>query len=496
MLTRTRVISLLAAMILVVFPIRLMAQQVNHQHYRVVVLPPDGGADSIFAGYLFYGPLTDHGTIGVYGDTNTSSFNSYTWTNGRQVDLQPLPQLPNLTGTSTFINWINEFALSAGYGTRVDSATQLPVDNAAIWTPDGHIFQLSTPQGDQSHAVWINHFGDVSGWIENATVDHCAFGVGVQDQSQAVMWHLGRMIPLGTLGGTTSYGEFINDLGQVSGHSETSNTPDPHTGCPPVDPFVWENGKMIDINPGNFGGTIGGTNFLSNHGQAVGFGTVSMDAGSHAFLWSQGELTDLTNLGTLGGPSNAAFNVNELGHVTGASATTGGALLAVLWRNGEFINLSSLTADGDDCSEPARINSRDQIVGNSFSCETGEQHAFLWENGEMVNLNSLIPSTSGLELIGAGWINESGTIVAQAILTAGVNSGAQRAVLLFPDGKYQGDGGVASSSGADNAAISAVNQTTATTLRTTPFFMAEDGRVDPRFLQPFSPAMLKSEAPN
>jgi probable HAF family extracellular repeat protein len=210
---------------------------------------------------------------------------------------------------------------------------------------------------------------------------------------------------------------------------------------------------MIDISPGNFGGAIGGVNFLNNHGQAVGSGATANEAGSHAFLWSQGKLTDLTELGTLGSV-NGALNVNELGHVVGISSTTPPTFLAVLWRNGEFINLSSLTADGDDCSSPARINSRDQIVGNSYSCTTGEGHAFLWENGEMVNLNSLIPSTSGLELIGAGWINESGVIAAQAMLTAGVNSGGQRAVLLFPDGKYQGDGGVASSSGADHAAIS------------------------------------------
>jgi probable HAF family extracellular repeat protein len=255
--------------------------------------------------------------LGVVGDTNTSGFNSYSLTNGRQVNFRPLPQLPNLTGTSTYINWINEFALSAGYGTRVDSATQLPIDNAAIWTPNGHIFQLSTPTGDQSRAVWINDFGDVSGWTENATVDPCAFDVGVLNQSQAVMWHLGRLIPLGTLGGTTSYGEFINDLGQVAGHSETSN---PNTGCPPFDPFVWENGKMIDINPGNFGGSFGGINFLNNHGQAVGSGTIPMDRGSRAFLWSRGKLTDLTNLGTLGGRVDSAFNVNELGHVVGVSA--------------------------------------------------------------------------------------------------------------------------------------------------------------------------------
>ena len=185
----------------------------------------------------------------------------------------------------------------------------------------------------------------------------------------------------------------------------------------------------------------------------MGSGATAMDAGSHAFLWSRGELTDLTKLGSLGGPVNGAFNVNELGHVVGISSTGGGALLGVLWRNGEFTNLSSLTADGDDCSQPNRTNSQHQIVGLSFFCETGESHAFLWENGEIVDLDSLIPSDSGLELIGAGWINESGVIAAQAILTAGDNIGANPAVLLFPDGEWETDGRVASPSGSDKAAI-------------------------------------------
>jgi probable HAF family extracellular repeat protein len=398
----------------------------------VVFLPPDGGADSFAAGYLFYAALTDWGTVGVSADTSTQGvFNSYIWTRGRQTDLEALPQLPNLTGTNTYINWVNEWGFAAGYGTRTNSITGASLDNAAVWTPDGKIFELSTPEGHQSHAVWINDWGQVSGWMENATADPCfaSSTVGVQNQSQAVVWQFGRMIPLGTLGGTDSYGEFINDLGQVSGHSQTSNTVNANTGCPPFDPFIWANGKMTDINPGNFGGAAGGTNFLNNRGQAVGFGDLYGDVDFHPFLWEKGKLTDLFTVGNLGGGFGAAFNVNDRGHVVGISSLPGDQTIhAVLWRNGEFTDLQ--TVDGDPCSEPYRINSHDQIVGVSGSCDFKTTHPFLWEKGKMVDLNALVPADSVIQLTYAGWINEEGEIAAQGVLTA---SGDTRAVLLIPD---------------------------------------------------------------
>lgn len=245
----------------------------KHRQYRVVVLPPERGADSFLGGYLYYAPLTDQGALGVAADTSTPDappFNSYTWTNGKQIDLQPLPQLPNLTGRGTFVNWINGLEVAAGYGTRTNTVSGTSLDNAAVWAPNGQVFELSTPEGDQSHAVWINDFGQVSGWIANSTVDSCSgLFSGTGFQTQGVVWDFGVMIPLGTLGGTNSYGEFINNRRQVSGHAETSNVPDPTFGCPPFDPFIWENGKMIDINPGNFGGPYGGTNFLNNRGQRL-----------------------------------------------------------------------------------------------------------------------------------------------------------------------------------------------------------------------------------
>jgi probable HAF family extracellular repeat protein len=466
------------------------------RQYSVVVLPPDGGADSFVAGYLSYAPLNHRGTLGVAADTTTPNappFNSYTWTNGQQVNLQPLPQLPNLTGTNTYINWINQPGIAAGYGTRTDSITGASLDHAAIWTPGGQIVELSTPDGDQSRGVWINDSGQVSGWIENSTANPCAFGVGLQFQSEAVTWQSGAMIPLGTLGGTNSYGEFINDLGQVSGHSETSTTPNAVTGCPPFDPFIWENGTMTDINPGNFGGALGGTNFLNNRGQAVGFGTLAGEVGAHAFLWSERKLTDLSNVGNLGGQLDSGLNVNERGHVVGVSSTAAGAIIGVLWRDEELINLSTL--NGDDCSQPAFINSQDQIVGSSFSCETGVSHAFLWEDNELVDLNTLIPADSGLELESADWINNDGVIAAQAVLTEGINAGASRAVLLIPNGDSDSNT-QAESSIRRNASITSQSGTTAQSpAKKLITALTEDGRVNPMLLRPFNPAKLRSKTP-
>jgi probable HAF family extracellular repeat protein len=460
------------------------APKAPHQQYRVVVLPVDGGADSFLAGYLIYAALNDRGTVGVSADTsNPAVNNSYTSTAGVKTELQPLPPLGDWSGQNTYINWINSWGLSAGYATRINSVTGAAADSPVIWTPGGDIVDLEPKNTGQGRAVWINDFGEVSGWLSSSTPDPCSFGLAANfTHTEAFIWQFGFLQRLGTLGGSESYGEFINDRGQVSGHSQTSDTPDSVTGCPPYDPFVWEDGRMIDINPGNFGGAEGGTNFLNNRGQAVGFGTTAGEASADPFLWQNGVLTNLGTVGTLGG-EGSAFNVNELGHVIGINFTADdSALHVVLWRDGKFIDLSTLS--GYDCSYPGRINDRDQIVGYSFSCETGAAHAFLWENGEMVDLNTLIPAGAGVELQYAEWINEEGMIAAQGVLTTGSNMGATRTVLLIPDGPC--DAGAQAARAAPPSAATGG-------FRKGALLRRPDGRLNAMFLKPVSPAVLRSQ---
>jgi probable HAF family extracellular repeat protein len=467
------------------------APEATHQQYRVVVLPVDGGTDSFFTGYSTFAALNNGGTIGVSADTsNPAVYNSYTYTAGVQTDLQPLPPLPDWSGNNTYINWINPWGLSAGYATRTNSITGASADSPVVWTPGGEIIDIEPKHTGQGRAVWVNNSGQVSGWLSSSTPDPCSFGFGANfTQTEGFVWQSGFVQRLGTLGGAESYGEFINDRGQVSGHSQTSNTPDGVTGCPPYDPFVWENGRMIDINPGNFGGAVGGTNFLNNRGQAVGYGTTAGELGADPFLWQNGVLTNLNTVGTLGG-EGSAFNVNELGHVIGLNVTAdGSAFYAVLWRDGKFTDLSTLS--GYDCSYPGNINNRDQIVGYSLSCETGAARAFLWENGEMLDLNTLIPGDAGIELQYAGWINEEGLIAAQGVLTTGSHMGDSRAVLLIPNGPC--DPGVEAARAATLKSMATARESASTGRPARSLFRDADGRVSPMFLKPVSPAVLRSQ---
>jgi probable HAF family extracellular repeat protein len=466
------------------------ASESSHQQYRVVILPVDGGADSIEPGYLFYVPLNNRGTVAVSGDTATpGALNAYTWTAGRQIDLQPLPALGNFSASNyLYVNWINQWGVSAGFATRTDSSTGASVDNAVIWTPDGRVVDLVGKSNTESHAVWVNDLGEVSGWLASTTPDPCSFGTSLA-QTEAVIWQFGTLRRLGSLGGTDSYGEFINDLGQVSGHAQTSNVPNAASGCPPFDPFIWQDGIIKDINPGNFGGAEGGTNFLSNGGDAVGFGTQAGEIVSHPFLWKNGKTTDLNTVGTLGGNTNSAFNANDLGHVVGVDSTADNAfVIAVLWRNGQFTDLSTLS--GDDCSEPFRINNADQIVGVSFSCETGASHAFVWERGEMVDLDTLIPSTAGIQLTSANWINDDGVIAAQGVLIAGTDMGASRAVLLIPNGECDPARQAAAQAVQISAAAAPAAESAGRSLSKSAIVFGAAGRLDPMFFKPFAPAAL------
>jgi probable HAF family extracellular repeat protein len=309
-------------------------------------------------------------------------------------------------------NSINDSGLIAGTSENgvIDPIFVTNEFRAVVWE-NGRIVDLGTFGGRESGAGAVNNKGQVVGWALTSKPDPFSLilvsigGLGTGPQTRAFLWQKGHMRDLGTLGGLDAMAGLVNDRGQVAGVSYTNEDPNPTTGYPTLHPFLWENGKMLDL--GSLGGTVGGAIAINNRGQVVGVSNLAGDQGSDLFLWDKCKLTDLTTQ-SIGGSLVFANAINDTGQIVGGAIFRGGEFDAAVWHKGVLTDLGTL--DGDCASVAWAINSHGQIVGSSFSCDFGRHRAFLWQNGSIVDLNALIPAGSSLELTDPLTITDNGEI--------------------------------------------------------------------------------------
>jgi probable HAF family extracellular repeat protein len=214
---------------------------------------------------------------------------------------------------------------------------------------------------------------------------------------------------MGSLGGGFTDATAINAKGQVTGYSATNH--EIQVPCPPgqygtakkcLEPidhaFLFSNGTMTDL------GTLGGTGSegvaINDSGEVVGWSQTKAGT-SEAFLWNGAKMTDL-------GPLSGFYphGINDTGQIVGTCNQS----FPCVDSNGTFTALpdpSSLV-----CNEAIAINSNGQVLGecaDGSQASTSNTRAVVWTNGSPTVLPTLGGPTTT-----ATAINNNGDIVGYA----------------------------------------------------------------------------------
>jgi probable HAF family extracellular repeat protein len=426
-------------------------QQESNQrhHYKLVILGTLGGPQSYGDAGHGAANINNRGTAVGVADTSAADpfypnfnpllsgligsypfiYHAFTTRGGAIVDLGGLPGGYNSVGS-----FITENGLVTGEALNgsMDPITGWPAEDPVLWK-NGQIINLGSLGGYEGQSGRANSNGQVTGFTTNVVPDPFSIiyfffaGFSNGTQTRAFLWdERSGMQDIGTLGGPDAVAALINERGQIAGASYTNDIPNPTTGIPTQDPFLWENGTMTDL--GSLGGTSAFSEGLNNRGQVVGQSNLAGDQTAHPFLWDKGTLTDL---GTLGGPCGDSAGINEDDAVVGladiAGVPCGVQSHAFLWTS--KTGMTDLGTVGADCFSGAfGINNKNQVVGQSISCDGNAAEAFLWENGDMIDLNVFVPPGSDLTLTEVEEINDRGEMFGIGTLA----NGKDRAFLLIP----------------------------------------------------------------
>jgi probable HAF family extracellular repeat protein len=245
-----------------------------------------------------------------------------------------------------------------------------------------------------------------------------AAGFAVAPASAAATTTTYRITDLGSLGYGVTDGVALNNNGQVTGRSFTGATITLKTccgGCYPGGPhnpckehiyhaFVWSNGTMTDL--GTLGGNFSAGNAINLSGEVVGSAQTNTGL-SHAVLWSGGKITDLTTT-ALSGVSGGVVGINDSSQIAGTGAIGNTGLSGpFLDSNGTITQLplpsyaSASRATG--CSATA-INNNGMVLGGCDDASS-DLHGVVWQNGTPTDVGTL-----GGPQTGAAAINNNGQV--------------------------------------------------------------------------------------
>ncbi len=150
-------------------------------------------------------------------------------------------------------------------------------------------------------ATDISERGDVVGYVTDTT--HLV---------RPFLWRDGQLGDLGVLPGMNAYAIASNERGQVAGYGGGRLV-----SFEGGEGFAWQDGQAQLLGSLGGGGTV--VVAMNQRGDVVG-SSLTAAGERHAFIWSDGTMTDL-GLGPQGGAASIAIAVNARGDVLGVSGT-------------------------------------------------------------------------------------------------------------------------------------------------------------------------------
>jgi probable HAF family extracellular repeat protein len=313
--------------------------------------------------------------------------------------LAPFAAQADPTGYSvTLVGPANSSAAAINDHGQIVGQFQDPVSiSQYAFLANGGFFNLG-PMGGSSAALAINNGGVVVG---NASGSPTNFGTAFVDGPN------GPMQLFNPFDGINSQAKGINDAGQIVGWGDANRS------------FLLSGGTVTDL--GSLGGTFSEANAINNGGGIAGVSSLADENVLHGYLYVNGKMTDL---GTLGGNYSWATGINDNGLVVGYSRydPLSTDFHAFMYSYGVMTDLGALNGGQ---SEALGVNNLGQVVGRSYGSVLSASHGFLFANGVMTDLNTLIDPASGLTILEAVDINNKGQIAAIAL-----KDGAEYAVRL------------------------------------------------------------------
>jgi probable HAF family extracellular repeat protein len=327
--------------------------------------------------------ISESGYIAGRGSTHAVS-----WRNGAITDLGAPP-----AGSDIFDAFgVNNRGEFVGLAFNLTTELDLPY----FWPRGAPAQVLPTLGVANADASGINDLGEVAGYASPNTVRDPFDLLGFPYQRHATVWNHGVIRDLGTLGGPSSRADVthpINNRGDVVGSADVDTTINPVLGFYRVHAALWTQTTgphpvVTDLGtlarqPDN---SISFGEGINELGQVVGESFTDVNdtcfggPQEWGFLWENGVMRGLP---PLAGDCDAfAFTLNNRGQVVGSSfgvSATGEFLnRPVIWSNDQAIDLNTLipASSGWTLLGAFGINDGGEIVGRGINPE-GNIHAFL-----------------------------------------------------------------------------------------------------------------------